>query len=38
MTLIAQHVSEWADVLELEVYAVIEDTAAGAGAKKALAK
>ena len=38
MTLIAQHVSEWADVLELEVYPVIEDAAAGAGAKKALGK
>ncbi len=31
---IAEHVAEWADVLELEVYPVIEDDAAGAAAKK----
>jgi Domain of unknown function (DUF3303) len=31
---IAEHVAEWADVLELEVYPVIEDDAAEAAAKK----
>jgi hypothetical protein len=28
MTALAQHMAEWADVLELEVYPVIEDAAA----------
>lgn len=31
---IAEHVAEWGDYLELEVYPVIEDDAAGAAAKK----
>lgn len=35
---IAEHVAEWADVLELEVYPVIEDDAAGAAAKKVYGK
>ena len=34
MTLVAQHVGEWADVLGFEVYPVIEDAEAGAAAKK----
>lgn len=32
--LVAEHVAEWADVLELDVYPVIEDAEAGAAAKK----
>lgn len=36
--LIAEHVAAWADVLELEVYPVIEDDAAGTAAKKVLGK
>jgi hypothetical protein len=35
---IAEHVAEWADFLELEVYPVIEDDAAGAAAKKVYGK
>ena len=31
---IAEHVASWADLLEIEVYPVIEDEAAGAAAKK----
>jgi hypothetical protein len=38
MTALAQHSAEWADVLELEAYPVIEDAAAGAAAKKYLGK
>ena len=38
LALIAQHVAEWADVLEMDVYPVIEDTEAGAAAKKASGK
>jgi len=36
--LVAEHVAEWADVLEIDVYPVIEDTEAGAAAKKAFGK
>jgi hypothetical protein len=35
---VAQHVAEWADLLECEVYPVIEDAEAGAAAKKAFGK
>jgi hypothetical protein len=35
---IAEHVAEWADVLELEVHPVIEDEAAGAAATKVFGK
>ena len=38
MTALAEHAAEWADLLELEVYPVIEDAAAGEAAKKALSK
>lgn len=31
---VAQHAAEWADVLELEIYPVIEDAEAGEAAKK----
>jgi hypothetical protein len=31
-------VADWADLLEIEVYPVIEDTEAGAAAKKASEK
>jgi hypothetical protein len=34
LTLVAQHVGEWADVLAFEVHPVIEDAEAGAAAKK----
>jgi len=34
LTAVAQHVAEWADVLECEVYPVIEDAEAAAAAKK----
>ena len=37
-SLVAQHVAEWADLLQLEVYPVIDDAAAGAAAKKAIGK
>lgn len=36
LTAIAQHVGEWADLLECEVYPVIEDDAAAAAAKNLL--
>jgi hypothetical protein len=36
--LVAQHVSEWSDVLGAEVYPVIEDAEAGAAAQKALGR
>ena len=32
--LIAEHVAEWAELLEFEIYPVIDDDAAGAAAKK----
>jgi hypothetical protein len=35
LALVAEHVADWADVLEIDVYPVIEDTEAGAAAKKA---
>jgi Domain of unknown function (DUF3303) len=38
LTAVAQHAAEWADLLELEVYPVIEDADAGAAAKKAFGK
>jgi hypothetical protein len=38
LSAIAQHVSEWADVLECEVYPVLEDTEAAAAAQKAFGK
>jgi len=38
LTLIAQHVADWADVLDLEVHPVIEDAEAGAAAKAAFGK
>jgi hypothetical protein len=34
----AEHAAEWAEVLELEIYPVIEDAAAGAAAEKVLGK
>jgi Protein of unknown function (DUF3303) len=38
LTLIAQHVAEWSDVLACDVYAVIEDAEAGAAAKAVFEK
>jgi hypothetical protein len=38
MGAVAEHVAQWADVLELETYPVIGDDVAGAAAKKALGK
>ena len=38
LTAVAQHVAEWADVLECELYPVIEDAEAGAAAKKMFGK
>ncbi|MBP1595446.1 MAG: hypothetical protein H6Q05_823 [Acidobacteria bacterium] len=38
LTAIAQHIAEWAELLECEVYPVIEDAEAGAAAKKAFGK
>lgn len=38
LTAVAQHVAEWADLLELEVHPVIEDTEAASAASKALGK
>lgn len=35
---VAQHVAEWAEVLEIEVYPVIDDADAGAAAKKVFGK
>jgi len=35
---IAEHMADWADVLELEMHPVIEDDAAGAVAKKVFGK
>jgi hypothetical protein len=36
--LVAEHVAEWADVLEVDAYPVLEDAEAGAAAKRALGK
>jgi hypothetical protein len=36
--LVAEHVAEWADLLEAEVYPVLEDADAGAAAKRAMGK
>ncbi len=38
LTSVAQHTAEWADVLEMEIYPVIEDAEAGAAAKKVYGK
>ena len=38
LTALAESSAEWADVLELETYPVIEDAEAGAAAKKAFGK
>jgi hypothetical protein len=38
MTAVAQHVAKWTDVLELEIYPVIEDAAAGEAAKRVFGK
>jgi Domain of unknown function (DUF3303) len=38
LTDVAQTVAEWADVLEIEVYPVIEDAAAAEAAKRAFSK
>jgi hypothetical protein len=35
---VAQHVAEWADLLECEVYPVMEDAEAGAAASKIVGK
>jgi len=35
---VAQHVAEWADLLEFEIYPVIEDGEAATAAKKVFAK
>jgi hypothetical protein len=35
LTAIAQHVAEWSDLLECQVYPVVEDAEAAAAAKKA---
>jgi hypothetical protein len=37
-TAVAEHVAEWADMLELEVNPVIEDTAAAEGASRVVKK
>ena len=38
LTLVAQHVAEWADLLVVDVYPVIEDAEAGAAAKAVVGK
>jgi Domain of unknown function (DUF3303) len=38
LTSVAQHAAEWADLLECEIYPVIEDAEAAAAAKKAFGK
>ena len=38
LAIIAEHVAEWADVLEIDVYPVIEDAEAGAAAKAVFGK
>lgn len=38
LTLVAQHVAEWSDLLVIEIYPVIEDAEAGAAAKIAFGK
>jgi hypothetical protein len=37
-TVVAQHVAEWADVIELEVNPVIEDAAAAEAASRVFGK
>ena len=34
----AEHAAEWADVIELDIYSVIEDAAAAAAAQKVYGK
>ena len=38
LTAVAEHVAEWGDLLEIEVYPVIEDADAGAAASKVYGK
>jgi hypothetical protein len=38
LSAVAQHVAEWADLLEFEIYPVIEDDEAATAAKKVFAK
>ncbi len=38
LAIVAEHVAGWAEMLECEVYPVIEDAEAGAAAKKAFGK
>jgi hypothetical protein len=38
LTAVAQHVAEWADYLECEVYPVVEDAEAAAAAKSVVGK
>ena len=38
LTAVAEHVAEWGDLLEIEVYPVIEDADAGAAAARVLGK
>jgi len=38
MTAIAEHVAEWADVIDVEVYPVIEDAAAATAASRAFGR
>lgn len=38
LTLVAEHVADWAELLEIDVYPVIEDAEAGAAAKKKFGK
>lgn len=38
LTAVAQHVAEWGNLLELEIYPVIEDAEAGAAASKVYGK
>lgn len=38
LTAVAEHIAEWADLLQTEVYPVIEDADAGAAASKVYGK
>lgn len=38
LTAVAQHAAEWADMLELELYPVVEDPEAATAARKAFGK
>ena len=38
LTAVAQHVAEWANLLEIETYPVIEDTEAASAASKVFGK